>query len=93
MVLTLIVTLVAKDFASLFGVGDDAGQVVSSYFLMIAFGYVCNIITNSMLGVINGAGKPAAAMCLMIFYYIVVRIHSRGVADERIQPRLLEENK
>lgn len=72
--LTLIVTLFAREFASLFGVGSDAGQMVSSYFLIIAFGYVCNIITNSMLGTINGAGKPAAAMCLMIFYYIVVRM-------------------
>jgi putative MATE family efflux protein len=73
-VLTLIVTLFARNLAILFGVGTSASQLVSSYFIIIAFGYVCNIITNSMLGTINGAGKPAAAMCLMIFYYIVVRM-------------------
>jgi Na+-driven multidrug efflux pump len=27
-----------------------------------------------MLGAINGFGKPASAMYLMIFYYIIVRI-------------------
>lgn len=72
--LTLIVTIFSKNIAALFGADNAVKQVVSSYFAIIAIGYVCNIITNSMLGTVNGAGKPAAAMCLMIFYYIVVRM-------------------
>lgn len=71
---TLIVTLFSGSFVELFGAGSSVKQIVATYFAIIAVGYVCNIITNSMLGTVNGAGKPFAAMCLMIFYYIIVRM-------------------
>lgn len=73
-VLTLGVVLFSKQFTALFGADNNVSKIVSSYFYIIAFGYVCNIVTNSMLGTINGAGKPATAMFLMIFYYIIVRM-------------------
>lgn len=71
---TLIVTLFSGNFAGLFGADNSVKHIVASYFAIIAAGYVCNIITNSMLGTVNGSGKPFAAMCLMIFYYIIVRM-------------------
>lgn len=71
---TLIVTLFSGNFAGLFGAGRAVKQIVATYFAIIAAGYVCNMITSSMLGTVNGAGKPFAAMCLMIFYYIIVRM-------------------
>lgn len=73
-IFTLLVTLFSKNTAALFGANDDVRKIVTSYFNIIAIGYICNMITNSMLGTINGAGKPSAAMCLMIFYYVAVRI-------------------
>lgn len=44
------------------------------YFLTVSIGYVLNTVTNCFLGVLNGLGKPAKSMILMIFYYIIVRM-------------------
>ncbi|MDD3224648.1 MAG: MATE family efflux transporter [Clostridium sp.] len=74
LILTLIVTLFSKNIAVLFGANKAVSQITENYFTIIAFGYICNMITNSILGFVNGAGKPSSAMFLMIFYYIVVRI-------------------
>lgn len=73
-IITLIVTIFSGGFAEMFGADSAVRHVVIVYFQIIALGYVFNMITNSMLGAVNGAGKPAAAMFLMIFYYIVVRM-------------------
>ncbi|WP_242976232.1 hypothetical protein [Clostridium sporogenes] len=48
--------------------------MVQVYFLIISIGYICNTITNCVLGIVNGFGKPRAAMYLMIFYYIIIRM-------------------
>ncbi|ABR35280.1 MATE family efflux transporter [Clostridium beijerinckii] len=73
-VFTLLVILFSKYLSFIFGADIQVSEIVSSYFIIISIGYVCNMITNSMLGAINGFGKPASAMYLMIFYYIIVRI-------------------
>ena len=74
MVLTLLVLVLSKNIASLFGAGAGTQNIVAMYFLVIAVGYVFNNITNSMLGTVNGAGKPQAGLYLMIFYYIIIRM-------------------
>lgn len=73
-ILTLFVAVFSKYLSAIFGANTAVIQIVSSYFAIISVGYVCNMITNTMLGTINGSGKPASAMLLMIFYYLVVRI-------------------
>ncbi|NFV70542.1 MATE family efflux transporter, partial [Clostridium botulinum] len=73
-ILTFIVVVFSKNLASIFGAGESVGKLVKVYFSIISIGYVCNIITNCLLGAINGFGKPKAAMSLMIFYYIIIRM-------------------
>lgn len=73
-ILTSLVVIFSTNLASLFGAGNRVKDLVRMYFLIISVGYVCNTITNSITGAINGFGKPMGAMFLMIFYYIVVRM-------------------
>ncbi|ENK1242076.1 MATE family efflux transporter [Clostridium botulinum] len=73
-ILTFIVVVFSKNLASIFGAGESVGKLVKVYFSIISIGYVCNTITNCLLGAINGFGKPKAAMSLMIFYYIIIRM-------------------
>lgn len=63
----------------LFGLFVDstaAAAIVSTYFMTVSVGYILNTVTNCFLGVLNGMGKPARSMLLMIFYYIIVRMPS-----------------
>ncbi|GAA0787603.1 MATE family efflux transporter [Hathewaya limosa] len=73
-VLTIIVVFFSKNLAGIFGGSEKAKDLVKGYFLIISCGYICNIITNCVLGAVNGFGKPKSAMFLMIFYYIIVRM-------------------
>ncbi|HDK7173881.1 TPA: MATE family efflux transporter [Clostridium botulinum] len=73
-ILTAIVIVFSKNLASIFGAGESVGKLVKVYFSIISIGYICNTITNCVLGTVNGFGKPRAAMYLMIFYYIIIRI-------------------
>ena len=63
----------------LFGLFVDstaAAAIVSAYFMTVSVGYILITVTNCFLGVLNGMGKPARSMLLMIFYYIIVRMPS-----------------
>ncbi|RDY22651.1 MATE family efflux transporter [Romboutsia maritimum] len=73
-VLTIIVVFFSKNLAQIFGAGESVKNLVKVYFSIISVGYIFNVITNCILGAINGFGKPMSAMFLMIFYYIIVRM-------------------
>lgn len=73
-VFTLLVTIFSRELAWMFGSSEVVSEIVVGYFLIIGVGYVCNAITNCILGTINGFGKPILAMLIMIFYYVIVRM-------------------
>ncbi|MFD3157215.1 MATE family efflux transporter [Haloimpatiens sp. FM7330] len=73
-ILTITVVFFSKSLASMFGAGVSVENLVKVYFSIISVGYVCNTVTNCVLGAVNGFGKPMAAMFLMIFYYIIIRM-------------------
>lgn len=73
-VLSLLVVLFANPLSRLFVNTDGVAELVSNYFLIVGFGYLCNTITNCLLGAINGLGNPTAGMLLMVFYYLMVRM-------------------
>lgn len=73
-VLALIVTLCSGYISNAFVRSDEVITIVRSYFLIIFIGYVCNAISNCILGIINGSGNPAVVMYFMIFYYCIVRM-------------------
>ena len=72
--LTVFIVIFAKPLSSLFVNTPGVADIVSIYFLIISVGYVCNTITNCLLGAINGMGKPTIGMLLMILYYLIVRM-------------------
>lgn len=73
-VLSLLVVFFANPLSRLFVNSDGVAELVSTYFLIVGVGYVCNTITNCVLGAINGLGNPTAGMLLMVFYYLMVRM-------------------
>ncbi|WP_123052785.1 MATE family efflux transporter [Clostridium sp. JN-1] len=73
-ILTIIVVLFSRSLAQMFGASTSVQNLVKVYFSTISVGYICNVITNSVLGAVNGFGKPMESMFLMIFYYIIVRM-------------------
>lgn len=73
-VLSLLLILFAKQLSGLFVNKPAVAELVSAYFLIVGAGYVFNTITNCLLGALNGMGKPAVGMLLMMFYYLAVRI-------------------
>ena len=73
-VCTLLVIIFAGNLVGVFGAGASVKEVVKVYFLIISVGYICNVITNCTLGVINGYGKILIGMCLMLFYYVIIRM-------------------
>lgn len=73
-ILTSIILIFSGALAKCFGIGGSSSVFVKTYFMIISVGYICNVITNCALGVINGYGKSAVGMLLMFFYYIIVRI-------------------
>lgn len=73
-ILTALVIFFSTNLTSIFGAGKSVAEIVKIYFSIISVGYICNTITNCVLGLVNGFGKPTVAMFLMIFYYIIVRM-------------------
>lgn len=73
-IITIFTVVFSKNLGSMFGAGVDVKNIIKVYFSIISVGYVCNTVTNCVLGTVNGFGKPAGAMFLMIFYYIIVRM-------------------
>ena len=73
-ILSLVIVVFSKQLSGFFVNSSDVADIVGVYFFIVGIGYLLNTITNSFLGVLNGFGKPAKSMVLMIFYYIVVRM-------------------
>ena len=73
-VLSGVVVIFARRLSGLFVDSTAAAAIVGAYFMTVSVGYILNTVTNSFLGVLNGMGKPARSMLLMIFYYIIVRM-------------------
>lgn len=73
-ILSAVVIGFARQLSGLFVKSSDVAAIVGTYFLIVSIGYVLNTVTNCYLGLINGTGKPAKSMFLMILYYIVVRM-------------------
>lgn len=74
LLLSILIVLFSGQLAGLFVKSSDAAVLVRTYFLIVGTGYVLNTVTNCYLGTLNGMGKPAGSMSLMIFYYIIVRM-------------------
>lgn len=73
-ILSIVIVVFSKQLSGFFVNSSDIADIVGVYFFIVGIGYLLNTITNSFLGVLNGFGKPAKSMVLMIFYYIVVRM-------------------
>ena len=73
-ILSVLVIGFSRQLSGLFVKSGDVAGIVRTYFLIVSVGYVLNTVTNCCLGALNGMGKPAKSMFLMIFYYIVVRM-------------------
>lgn len=73
-ILSIVIVVFSKQLSGFFVNSFDVADIVGVYFFIVGIGYLLNTITNSFLGVLNGFGKPAKSMVLMIFYYIVVRM-------------------
>ena len=73
-ILSVLVVGFAKPLSGLFVQSEGVAAIVGTYFLIVSVGYILNTVTNCCLGTLNGMGKPARSMFLMIFYYIVVRM-------------------
>lgn len=73
-VLSILVVGFSEQLSGLFVKSDGVASIVRTYFLIISVGFILNTVTNCYLGTLNGIGKPARSMLLMLFYYIAVRI-------------------
>ena len=73
-ILSVLVIGFSRQLSGLFVKSGDVAGIVGTYFLIVSVGYILNTVTNCCLGTLNGMGKPAKSMFLMIFYYIVVRM-------------------
>ncbi len=74
LVLSALIVVFARTLSGAFVDSPAVAKIVSVYFLIVGVGYLLNTVTNCYLGLLNGMGRPATSMCLMIFYYILVRI-------------------
>ena len=73
-ILSGLVVGFSKQLSGLFVKSEAVAAIVGSYFLIVSAGYVLNTVTNCYLGALNGMGRPAKSMLLMVFYYIAVRM-------------------
>ena len=73
-ILSGVIVIFSRQLSGFFVSNPDVAAIVGVYFLTVSIGYVLNTVTNCFLGVLNGLGKPAKSMLLMIFYYIIVRM-------------------
>lgn len=67
-ILSIVIVVFSKQLSGFFVNSSDVADIVGVYFFIVGIGYLLNTITNSFLGVLNGFGKPAKSMVLMIFY-------------------------
>ncbi len=74
LILSIIIVALSRQLSGFFVNSSNVAAIVGVYFSIVGIGYILNTVTNSFLGVLNGFGKPAKSMLLMIFYYIVVRM-------------------
>lgn len=74
LILSIVIVTFSRQLSGFFVNSSNVAAIVGVYFSIVGIGYVLNTVTNSFLGVLNGFGKPAKSMLLMIFYYIVVRM-------------------
>lgn len=73
-ILSTLVVAFAGNLSHLFLNSADAATIVRTYFLIVSIGYILYTVTSCFMGAINGLGKPGMGMCLMIFYYIIIRM-------------------
>jgi len=69
-----LIAIFSINLSSIFGAGMEAGFITKTYFTIVGVGYVCNCLTNSIIGEINGFGRPTIAMILMVIYYLAIRM-------------------
>ena len=74
LILSIVIVAFSRQLSGFFVNSSDVAVIVGVYFSIVGVGYILNTVTNSFLGVLNGLGKPAKSMLLMIFYYIVIRM-------------------
>lgn len=74
LILSIVIVTFSKQLSGFFVNSSNVAAIVGVYFSIVGIGYVLNTVTNCFLGVLNGFGKPAKSMLLMIFYYIVIRM-------------------
>ncbi len=74
LILSIVIVAFSRQLSGFFVNSSDVAVIVGMYFSIVGVGYILNTVTNSFLGVLNGLGKPAKSMLLMIFYYIVIRM-------------------
>ena len=74
LILSIVVVAFSRQLSGFFVNSSDIAAIVGVYFSIVDIGYILNTVTNCFLGVLNGFGKPAKSMSLMIFYYVVVRM-------------------
>ncbi len=74
LILSIIIVALSRQLSGFFVNSSDVAAIVGVYFSIVGIDYILNTVTNSFLGVLNGFGKTAKSMLLMIFYYIVVRM-------------------
>ncbi len=73
-ILSILIVGFSRQLSGLFVKSDGVADIVGTYFQIVSIGYILNTVTNCCLGMLNGMGKPAKSMFLMIFYYIIVRM-------------------
>lgn len=73
-VLSCAIVIFAEQLSDFFVNSTAVAAIVRTYFLTVSIGYILNTVTNCFLGMLNGLGKPAKSMFLMIFYYIIIRM-------------------
>lgn len=73
-ILSAVIIFFSRQLSGFFIQNTEAASIVRTYFLIVSIGYVLNTVTNCFLGLLNGFGKPAKSMFLMIFYYMIVRM-------------------
>lgn len=74
LIFSIVVVAFSRQLSGFFVNSSDIAAIVGVYFSIVGIGYILNTVTNCFLGVLNGFGKPAKSMLLMIFYYVVVRM-------------------
>ena len=76
-ILTIVILIFGKNIMGLFSNGDDAPAVVAmSYELMkiLAVGYIAMAVTQSLSGVMRGAGDTVTPMWISLITTVAIRV-------------------